>query len=63
MDCFISTVRVIVILKEFITNPRNIVYWEGTMTDFSGWIENASSRKAVTLALIILKQISSLSQE
>ena len=53
--------RVIVILKEFSTNPRNVC-WEGTRTDFSGWIVNPSSRKAAIVALIILKQISKVSR-
>ena len=44
--------------ERVITNPRNIVYWEETKTDFSGWIVNPSSRNTATAALIILKQIS-----
>ena len=61
MDCFLSSVRVIAILKEFIISPRNIVCWEGTRTDFSGLIVNCSSHKTATVALIILKQISKVS--
>ena len=61
MDCFLSSVRAIVILTESITNTRNIVCCVGTNTDFSGWILNPSSRKGATVALILLKQISKVS--
>ena len=61
MDCFLSSVRVIVIFTESITNPRNIICYVETRTDFSGWIVNPSSCKSATVAIILLKQISKVS--
>ena len=65
MNCFLSSVRVIVISTichfESIRKHRNIICHVGTRVDFSGRIVNPRSRKSATVALIFLKQIPKVS--
>ena len=61
MDCFLSSVIVIAIFTETITNPRYIICCVGTRTNFSKWILNPSYRKSAVLALILAKRISKVS--
>ena len=50
-------------VTEFITNPRNVIIWVGSKTDFSGWGKKPSLSKTHTILNIVFAFLKSISLE